>query len=413
MPIRKEIAPSIYKSATKDFSKSKNLYNNQHPSIQKIFFDQWDEFLNNPQVLQNGLRDGTLREVHKMLNCGTVTAGFEIYECPDCYNTHIICYTCKSRFCSSCGIKYAKERALNISKNALDVNYRHIVFTIDERLRYFFLVDRDMLHLLFESVKDTLFYVFDKMNGKQDTFKPGIIMVLHTFGRALNWNPHIHCLVTEGGMNDKHIYKHINFITYESLRKSFMRTLLYKMRDYFEPGTLPYKSFKHLMNQLYKDHEDGVYVYAPPLENKQGKDAIINYILRYTGRPVMAQSRIINYDASKKRIKYYYEDHETEERVEVEEHVFRFMKKLLIHIPESQFKMIRYYGIYATCNHSHKEKVKALLPKTSNDSTRIYYRQDLIDTFNIDPLKCECGQYMEYIDCFIPCSIGGETNGPI
>ena len=77
----------------------------------------------------------------------------------------------------------------------------------------------------------------------------------------------------------------------------------------------------------------------------------------------MTQSRIISYNPKTKKIKYYYKDHKTEERTEVEEHVFLFMKKLIVHIPDEQFKMIRYYGIYATCAHSHKHKIKVLLVK--------------------------------------------------
>lgn len=415
MPIKQDAAPTHYHLANKSFSHSKRLerYDPTRPSLQKIFFDNWESFLKDSQVTHNGMRDTTKFEVRKMIGCGTLDSGFELYECPICHRVNVVCYTCKSRFCTSCGVRYAKERALSISKNALDVSYRHIVFTIDEKLRLFFLRDRNMLNLLFSSVRDTLFYVFDKINGKKDTFTPGIIMVLHTFGRALNWNPHIHCLVTEGGMNKKHIYKNINFINYESLRKSFMRTLLYNMRDYFNEDSTKQNEFKKLISKLYNEHNDGFYVYAPPLENKKGKDAIINYVLRYTGRPVMAESRITNYDKENKIIQYYYEDHKTEERVDVKEHVHLFMKKLLIHIPEKQFKMIRYYGIYATSNHSHKAKMKVLLPRGGRPKERIYYRQDLIDTFGIDPFLCECGHVMEFIDYYVPSCKGGDMNGPI
>lgn len=126
----------------------------------------------------------------------------------------------------------------------------------------------------------------------------------------------------------------------------------------------------------------------------------------------MASSRIINYDKDKKMIHYYYEHHKTKERVDVEEDIFEFMKKLIVHIPESQFKMIRYYSIYATCNHHHKDEVKRkLVFKNACHLKKISYRQDLIDTFDTDPLLCECGHYMEYIDFWLPPSKRkGELN---
>lgn len=408
------MAEPIARYATKSFSSMHHSYNPDQPTIKKIFFDQWDDFLNDPEVKKKGLRDVTRQEVEKMLVCGTIHAGFEVYECPSCHKSHIICYTCKSRFCPSCGVKYAKERAANVAKSCLDVKHRHIVFTIDERLRDFFLVDRNRLHLLFEAVKQTLFYVFNRNNGKDDTFKPGIIMTLHTFGRALNWNPHIHCLVTEGGVNDAHHYKPIYYIHYASLRKSFMKLILDYLSNSFNPDSKEYFQFRKLVNQIYSDKENGFYVYAPPMKSKNGNDAVVDYILRYTGRPVMAQSRIIHYDALRKGIHYFYEDHETNESVEVKEHIFKFMKKLLLHIPESQFKMIRYCGIYATCNHSHKDTLSALIAKSHHRSKRepIGYRRDLISTFNVDPLLCDCGTTMIFVDAYIPSSIGGEMNGP-
>lgn len=96
-----------------------------------------------------------------------------------CHKTHIICYSCKIHFCNSCGIKFAKERAEMISNITLNVSHRHVVFTIDERLRVFFKKDRDLLNVLFDAVKDTLYYTFNKMNGKDHSFTPGFILILH------------------------------------------------------------------------------------------------------------------------------------------------------------------------------------------------------------------------------------------
>ena len=160
-----------------------------------------------PQVIKNGVRPVVHQEVKCMMSCGTVDAGFEIYECPNCHKTHIICFTCKSRFCNSCGVKFAAERAEYLSNTVLDVYHRQVVFTIDERLRVYFKKDRPLLNALFEAAKDTIFYTFNKMNCKKKTFTPGFILTLHTFGRDLKWNPHIHVLLTVGAMDENSHYK--------------------------------------------------------------------------------------------------------------------------------------------------------------------------------------------------------------
>ena len=99
-------------------------------------------------------------EFEPIIACGTLDMGFEVFKCPNCHHHHILCYTCKSRFCPSCGTRMAKERAQRIAKSTLDVNHRHIVFTIDERLRKYFSPSRhpEWLNFLFDAAKEALFY---------------------------------------------------------------------------------------------------------------------------------------------------------------------------------------------------------------------------------------------------------------
>jgi len=74
----------------------------------------------------------------------------------------------------------------------------------------------------------------------------------------------------------------------------------------------------------------------------------INYALRYTGRPVMAESRILNYDDSQNTVVWFYNPHENEEEtILIKEDAKSFINKLLIHIPRPHFRMVRYYGIYS------------------------------------------------------------------
>ena len=109
-----------------------------------------------------GVRPVVLKEVEKMLSCGTTDAGFEIYECDSCHKMHIICYTWKSRFCPSCGVNRAREQSSKIREVALQVPHRHVVFTIDERLRLYFRKNYLLLDLLFLSASQTIDYVFKK-----------------------------------------------------------------------------------------------------------------------------------------------------------------------------------------------------------------------------------------------------------
>lgn len=174
-----------------------------------------------------------------------------------------------------------------------------------------------------------------------------------------------------------------------------MTALLTKMKEYLKSNhKSELKDFKILVNSLYKKDKNDFYVYAPPMKTKNGKEATINYIIRYCGRPAMSQNRITNYDDVNKTIDYYYEDHKTNERIDVHENVIDFIKKLVQHIPEKQFKMVRYYGIYATCDRSRfKKRVKLLINKLNAKSkcSNIYQTQKYKKRINI------CFQYLSFI----------------
>ena len=148
-----------------------------------------------------------------------------------------------------------------------------------------------------------MFYV--KMN-KSKNFTPGYIMVLHTFGRDLKWNPHIHCLISEDGYSDDGFWRHITHFNYTYLRNAFRTALLNEMQSRLGP------SFKKVKALCYSEHKHGFYVYAKP--DKCDPKTVVKYIGRYLGRPVIATSRIDKYDGE--FVTFHYNRHEDEKYVE-------------------------------------------------------------------------------------------------
>ena len=430
MPIADNIAGPIANTAAKAYMRR---YDPNKPTFQLIFHELWNAFLEAIKPFNISIPQYIKDEVARMIACGTLAMGFEVYECPECHRHHIICYTCKSRFCPSCGHKMTVARAYRIARSTLDVNHRHMVFTIDERLRTYFFHHREWLNFLFDAAKEAIFYTFNKQKiSKQSTqstkrkkrrkkkknkLTPGFIITLHTYGRDLKWNPHVHVLCTEGGMNQDNVYRALSYINYESLRKSFMKQLLDKMKDALKSDPKELRKFKSLVNTLYKEKTNGFYVNAPPKEmRKNGKDQVIKYMIRYAGKPAMAQSRITSYNYDTKTIEYWYQDHKTGTIVPVKESVFKFMLKLIRHIPAPQFKMVRYYGLYATCDHKHKKALNRRLFHQNSNKNRHdqpkHYRLSLIDTFGVDPLLCTCGNYMEFVGSYVPPRFRADGESP-
>jgi len=117
------------------------------------------------------------------------------------------------------------------------------------------------------------------------------------------------------------------------------------------------------------------------------------------GRPVIATSRIDQYDGGS--VTFHYNRHEDDAYVEETLPVMEFIERLIQHIPEKHYKMIRYGGIYAR----HRETDKKLHRAISREKHRIYrsfnqWRTAILLSFGYDPLKCGCGTTMLLLELY-------------
>ncbi len=355
--------------------------------LKDIFDDNWDNFIKDNPNLK--IRDVVFKEVDKMRSCRTSELGYSVYECPDCGELKFSYHTCKSRFCPSCGNKYVKKRADAILQKCYNCKHRHIVFTISDYLWDIFRKNRKLLDLLFQAVSQTILSWF-KEKYKKENYIPGIIAVLHTYGRDMKWNTHIHTIVTEGAMGNSNIFKKFEYISFNALRKRFQKILL----DLLEKE-LGKQNFKTLKNFIYKKSDNGFYVYAEQKKNKkQSTKDMVEYVVRYSGKPAMAESRIIDYDGT--YITFWYQRHEDNKIVKEKIHVYDFFKRLIIHIPEENFKTVRYYGIYSKKHKFHDKMIMLMKSHTKELRKKLStWRMMILKDFDTDPLTCpKCGNLM-------------------
>lgn len=327
-----------------DFSQKRKT--NRKETFAYIFSDNIDYLTH--LYNEGRMRNITFDNIQKTILCGSIYLGWDYYECPVCHEETIIPHSCHSRFCTKCGVKETKQRSAYVSSMALDAPHRHVVFTIPWELREYLIRHRELLDCLFVASRNTLACVFNdakfRKNKSKDKNNPhpkkkkkvkysykndrdkiifGALMTLHTFGRDLQWNPHIHVLLCEEGYDTKKDkMKSFSFISYEKLRKTWM----YQLLDILTPHLGD--DFKHLKKDLYRICENGFYVYAKKRENQNDNDVeeCVKYITRYTSRPPMAESRIVEYNPDTKQVHWYYHRHEDDERVDVIEHVYSFIQ---------------------------------------------------------------------------------------
>lgn len=215
-------------------------------------------------------------------------------------------------------------------------------------------------------------------------FPLGFISTLYTFGRDLKWNPHIHVFITKGASGNFTPWKKFEVFPYIMLCNRFQTTLLSMLEKHFGK-----ENFKTLKNHVYNTSKNGFYVHVPKVKHRDIKSTI-KYVIRYSGKPAMAQSRILDYDGE--YVTFWYDRHEDNQHITEKIHAYEFIEIFIIHIYDKYFNAVRYYGLYAK-KHKHSNKFNYMLkPHVAKFRKQLKNWLCRIELyFKHDPIFCSCG----------------------
>jgi len=331
--------------------------------------------------------------------------GFIQYACP-IHPEHMVrvpC-SCKSRFCNTCG-KIATDQWISDCNQILpNIEYRHLTLTIPQELRNLLFEIRPLLSCLFTAGNDMLKSFFLEKHITVAT-----TMVLHTFGRKLNWNPHLHAIVSCGGLTDDFRWKDQDYIPYKMLRKRWKVKLLNYLKEAIsdiletafavsdEVLLTKLKPFTNtnVLNTFFADLYQ-IDWYTHLSQEKIDMDHTVGYIGRYSRRPVVSETKILDYNKDKGKefgtVTFEYQDHKENTPTKWTLYVYKFMKLLIQHIPQKYFHQIRHYGLVAN---SISKKFKPILTKLFGRAKqmlkKLLWRQRQEKHTGKDPLLCpEC-----------------------
>jgi hypothetical protein len=358
-------------------------------SIKNILLDNgnwWKLFLKH----RNLIRPAIISNVLKLLVCKTSFLGYHFFMCPRCGHTLKVPHSCKSRFCSSCG-KKATDVWIKTNFDTLpQTTWQHITFTMPSALWDFFWMNRYLMN----KIPSIAANIIKQLSEKQ-SFMPGIFLVLHTFGRDLKKNIHIHLSTTAGGLSLNHSSWTNGFFYHDSIKKMWRYEVLSLLREEFKNGKLKcppslkhiktYSTFLSWTAQFYNT------TWVVHL-NKQSDNMKhnIDYLGKYLKRPPIGETRIKSYD--KQSVTYQYLDHYTKTNASMSLPVLDFISRLISHIPDKNFRVVRYYGFLANRIRSTLLPIVYTLLNLKNNlktKVKVPWRQLFESSFNIDPLICK------------------------
>jgi hypothetical protein len=375
-----------------------------------IFAAHWEQFV---ATYKGWIRPVVFETVRKILACQTPILGCHLYRCR-CGETRVIPHSCKSRFCPRCG-KLATDRwADGVLNELLNVPYHHLVFSVPWQLRPVIAFNRKVgLNLVVRAACGCLKQWAEEQKG----MRMGIIAVIHTFGGDIKWHPHVHLLVTEGGLSldGRRWIRPYNdgwLIAEASLKKMWRYHCITAFRKAHRAGAFrfPKKSrflkkfpcFNKMLSNLYQKIW---YVHIGAALGDPG--ATVRYIGRYTKRAVLAEYRITHYDG--KFVRFRFKDYAKGGKISYKHlPVLAFLGRLIRHIPDKHFKMIRYAGIFAPrWKARYLEQARAALQQpaavTVPATSSLPWRERRLAAGDPDPLLCRI--------CQLPMRLVGKIFG--
>ena len=148
----------------------------------------------------SGLSSTQRKAVRDLAVCRTAALGGHVEHCLDCGHDRIAYNSCRNRHCPKCQALARAQWLDRQAQHLLPVEYHHVVFTLPAELGALALANAAVLYdLLMRSAAATLREV--AANPKRLGAVVGVLMVLHTWGQNLHHHPHVHCVVSGGGLS--------------------------------------------------------------------------------------------------------------------------------------------------------------------------------------------------------------------
>ena len=284
----------------------------------------------------------------RLSRCHTASIGVHHYRCSNeaCKHMHYQYHSCGNRHCPGCGGMKRDQWVENRMGELVPTTYFHLVFTLPQELRSLCMINRKLLFgLLFKSAHHTILTL--SKDEKYLGATPGIVSILHTNGQDLSFHPHIHSIVSGGGINAAGKWckeKRANglfLFPRRSMEKIFKGYFLDHIRKYIRKGFLVFSSQDELENilEVVGQKKWNVYAKAP----FGGPAQIIEYLGRYTHKVAITAHRILQID--KEHISFKYKDYNdgNKQKVMKLSHV-EFLRRFEQHILPKNFAKIRHAG---------------------------------------------------------------------
>jgi hypothetical protein len=273
------------------------------------------------------------RAFEDILHCRTPALGGHVFACDRCGHQQYAYHSCRNRSCPKCHAQDTEQWLTARRKELLPVPYFHVVFTLPEELRPLVRSHQKVLYgLLMKSAAESLIKLARDPHYVGGLV--GLLAVLHTWTRTQVYHPHVHCLVSGGGVDQEGTWRPARenyLVCVQALSKIFRA----KFRD----------GLAELLPEL--TVAAGVWkrkwvVYCKP--TVQGADQVLTYLGRYVHRIAISNSRIVSIEGGQVTFRYQEVNQSAWKTMTLP--ACEFIRRFLQHVLPTGVHKVRYYGLW-------------------------------------------------------------------
>ena len=339
-----------------------------------------------------------------VVECRTAALGGHTEQCDGCGQTRVCYNSCRDRHCPKCQSTARAEWLEARLNRLLPVPYFHVVFTLPQEINALALAHPKMIFdLLFHTAAATLLQI--AADPKHLGAHIGFTAVLHTWGQNLLFHPHLHCVVTGGGLSPDGqrwvTTRKQFFLPVKVLSRLFRGKFLGALQTAYLAGQLHFAGstaelqypacWRRWLAALYR--KPWVVYAKPPFA---GPEQIFRYLGRYTHRVAISNHRLVAFHRG--RVSFIVKDYTAAGKSKLLTlDAVEFIRRFLLHVLPKGYTRIRHFGLCAGRNLSTKlGAARRLLPATtfrphtvsSTDPAQRPWWQRFLDRTGIDLLAC-------------------------
>jgi hypothetical protein len=290
------------------------------------------------------LRDEQHRALKAIVRCRTAALGGHLDACDACGYTHPSYNSCRDRHCPKCQALAQERWICAREQRVLPVEHFHVVFTIPSTLHRLAAYRR---RLVFDAMFGAACNALLDLGQSRLSATLGVTAVLHTWTRELRFHPHVHCIVTAGGLaldQSQWVHTSPNYLfPVKVLGALFRGKLMDRIRRLHRDGAFAGfedfddpEGFDRLMRRL--AGVDWVVYAKKPFRSSHH---VFRYLGRYTHRVGIANSRLVHIDDDNVTFR-------TKNGRTVAVEPVEFLRRFVQHVLPPRFVKIRHYGLYAS-----------------------------------------------------------------